>query len=687
MHLQSEIRRLEHLRHEISASGAEVPYSEILEAIDEQAPRTPFHLFVKGKKLFEGQARLEYDGFLINPFFSVVHDGTRRKPIAPNTDVIGLIHSIEREQWHKLDSDNAIIFFMEQVYEPYFNALAELVSVFYKLQVYPSALSNATRRYQHVFDQSQASFPPPTFDDLAAFIKEKFNVSAVFFRRVSSEKVEIFNENVFPLLQDAYKEIEESIFYCIENHRGASGTLSSRYREKLYYKIFPVRGVLRTQIETVGCFVLMSGNRIADVCSLFVERTANEVYFNRHFYQRSRLLASLHDEMNRFSAAGARNFTLRQRDAAFKRFASRVVQAVCATTNAHSATIRRYDPFDRSLRLVAYEEVDTGRSEEPAGARKRTRTRRSIAVDDWGVSANAFCFMRVPIGGHLYLPNLNVIPGSLKAKGLTTVYRPRPASVSEICVPVYWQSLRIGVLNLEGSFESAFEGDEEYIRTLSFLISQFWSVVHTSTDRYWLSRLSFTHLAMHELEEFRRTLGPKGQKDLSQIVSTLSVADFSDSDRSTLFDAHIFTKKEVKRLCPQADPDEVVMGPSEARRVRLSPAMNASLRLILQSIVSNAQKHSRLESDRIETTMVRRPAKEPVEIQIKYASAASYVDPEEAERFFYRPVQDRESLHFGLFLIGAHARLLGGTIAIDPACLKPTRYGPLRYIVRIPSGG
>ena len=65
----------------------------------------------------------------------------------------------------------------------------------------------------------------------------------------------------------------------------------------------------------------------------------------------------------------------------------------------------------------------------------------------------------------------------------------------------------------------------------------------------------------------------------------------------------------------------------------------------------------------------------------------SYLDPDtisEIEQKFRKPALSGDGWHFGLFLIGVHARLLGGDIQINPDCRKDFDNAPFSYMVRIP---
>ena len=110
-----------------------------------------------------------------------------------------------------------------------------------------------------------------------------------------------------------------------------------------------------------------------------------------------------------------------------------------------------------------------------------------------------------------------------------------------------------------------------------------------------------------------------------------------------------------------------------------------SLRLILECVVNNAKKHSEYSLNNIEICLSS-PGKGRV-ITIIYRSNINYIDPqtlEEIERRFVTPALSADGWHFGLFLVGVHARLLGGDIEIDPVCKKSFNYGPFAYMVQIP---
>jgi hypothetical protein len=232
---------------------------------------------------------------------------------------------------------------------------------------------------------------------------------------------------------------------------------------------------------------------------------------------------------------------------------------------------------------------------------------------------------------------------------------------------------------------AAYDFDLEFLQSIAFHIFQFWSVLNTAGDTWWLSQLSLTHLATHELRDFKQTLEPTQRKQLENIIYTISPAEHFDRRRpqQTWNSVVEFIKRHHRRLSSRRFED-VWKFFGIALDQKIESRFLGSLRLIIHAILSNT-RHSDYEKNAISLRKEMLGEREVITIQ--YSSNVSYVDPEtllEIEQRFRIPSLSADGWHFGLFLIGVHARILGGYIEIDPACRREFNYGPFAYLVRVP---
>jgi hypothetical protein len=358
---------------------------------------------------------------------------------------------------------------------------------------------------------------------------------------------------------------------------------------------------------------------------------------------------------------------------AFEAFCKQVANELASVTNSHSVTIRAYRAFTDSLDLVAQYASETS-----------IQAKESIQCNP-DSSVNAFCYLRSSADDLVYIPDIHNIPEAYRSQGLSTTLRARPTTKSEICLPIGKPPLRLGTLNLESSNFAAYELDIEFLQSMAFYIAQFWKSASSVDDAWWLSQLSLTHLATHELRDFKDTLDPAHRKALEHIVYTISPAEHYHRGGETSW-SHLmnFIRRLHNKMAPPETFSDIwrFVGFSETEKI--SARLLGSLRLIAHAVLSNT-RHSDYSRNSITLSLSEHGAGRIVTVE--YRSNVSYVDPEtleEIEKRFSTPALSSDGWHFGLFLIGVHARVLGGDIEIDPFCRREVDYAPFCYMVRIP---
>jgi hypothetical protein len=357
----------------------------------------------------------------------------------------------------------------------------------------------------------------------------------------------------------------------------------------------------------------------------------------------------------------------------FKKTCDDVVDLLGKLTNSHSITIRKYVPFTDSLHLISGWALERERDNTV------TSIRRNV-----GLSVNSFCYESSD-EPYIYIPDLNELPERYSQKGLKQPLRTRANSVSEICIPIGVHPIRLGTLNLESPNYAAYELDIGFLERVAFLISQYWSSLTSAGDTWWLSQLSLTHLATHELRDFKETLDLKQKKILEGIISTIAPTEHYSANKDLSWN-HFF--KYLRRAHGKLLGSKYFYEIWQVQGIEPSDPISSrflgSLKLIVQCILNNT-RHSDYKQNRISLKRDKVGQKEIVIIE--YRSMVNYLDPEtivEVERRFIQPSLSSDGWHFGLFLIGVHARLLGGDVAIDPDCRKEFDNAPFSYIVRFP---
>ncbi|MDU8927672.1 hypothetical protein RXV86_09775 [Alisedimentitalea sp. MJ-SS2] len=663
------------------------PYEDVLECIISASEEMLFdcHVFVRHKKFFSDAAAHESDGYILLPHYSFsLVDGEFSRH-TENGNLAGLHNKCLAESSFCIELENVVIHFNDAALERLFWRIGRLIAAHFHTSVYDEILRSAARRYRHNFSDSLKKGHQPDVEQLFRFLLRTFSVGAAFYSSTAKTEMRLLHQVGIPTRPECRGQLEPIVKFTSSRKRKSHGIFYSK-GEAIYYLSIPVRSLISEQSELLGVLILTSKSRISPLCDYFLADALNEVFLKRLFVHRSALITDVTTQIAKFAKKDSPNWTIRRRAKEFRDLTKTICFGLRQTTNAHSCTVRLFDQQTQSLTLAAVSEEDGAGYDSVIPRSAATGGRRRIKVATPFRSVNAYSYSKTAPGEYVYIRDVTNISESLRNDGLEEAFRTRSKTVSEFVVPLYWGGLRVGVLNLEADFESAFELDDTFIVTMAFLMTQAWAAVHSSADRYWLSQISFTHLATHELADFRRSLEPRHQESLDSIVDTLSTAQFGlKEESSTLFEAILFAESRAKELDPSCDPKSIlVTTPAASRKVLLDAQFAASLRVIFDSIIRNAHKHSHLAKDRVSIDVIEAPGAGRGEILIEYSSNSSPADPDDAKFFFYRPLQDSDGLHFGMFLIGAHVRLLGGHVEVHRNCLKSTGYGPLRFLVRLP---
>ncbi len=297
----------------------------------------------------------------------------------------------------------------------------------------------------------------------------------------------------------------------------------------------------------------------------------------------------------------------------FESFCNWVVTQLSLLTNSHSVTVRKFCAYENTLDLVSAWEGEE--------SQVRTQARLDCNQEE---SVSAFCFLAGHELGYVYIPDVNDIPDRYRVAGLTSVLRTRKQTTSEICLPIGHHPTRFGTLNLESTNFAAFELDVEFLQRVSFHTFQFWKALTTSGDAWWLSQLSLTHLATHELKDFKNSLNSRQRKELSNIIDTISPAEhFKNSAPVRWSDFTRFLVRAHNRISRKETFEKIWSIDGLEAEGRISPRFLGSLRLIIQSMLSNV-RHSDYERNNISVKL--RKINGNKSLEILYRSNVSFVD-------------------------------------------------------------
>lgn len=623
-----------------------------------------FLCLTRQRKLSPEPAHLESDGYLIYPFLSYFKNGNHS----------GQIVSVPQEE-------RTSLFANFQLYEgvvetefskvfgstcdlPLLRAISELLHAYFSVYELDRCAEKSVYLLMQKASETATGVKQP-FDVLKELNWRIFGIRTISIGAATSAELKI--QSAFPSNFDPpqFDGVSSMLLKIEKTRQNQSAILKFGKQDRLAHAI-PLRYGEQNRVSDLLMLVAESLT-----LPLFAVRV-NEQYIRTSVgriveRRRQQLERKVQREIISPQGQGLSS------QKAFDDFCGYVVRELAALTNSHSVTIRRFRAFTNSLDLAS-----------EYSATLETRAQHTINCDPQK-SVNAFCYQKNIDGEFVYIPDISQVPEEYRDLGLLSVLKARTNTKSEICLPIGKPPLRLGTLNLESPNYAAYELDIEFLQSMAFYVSQHWKSVSSVDDAWWLSQLSLTHLATHELRDFKETLDPAHRRALEHIVYTISPAEhFHKGGETTWASLLNFVRRQHNKIASPETLYDVWKISGFDENEKIGARLLGSLRLIVHAVLSNT-RHSDYARNSITITLSRGGAGRIVTVE--YRSNVSYVDPEtleEIEKRFSMPALSSDGWHFGLFLIGVHARVLGGDIEIDPSCRKEVDYSPFAYMVRIP---
>jgi hypothetical protein len=275
-----------------------------------------------------------------------------------------------------------------------------------------------------------------------------------------------------------------------------------------YYKILPVAiparlsdlsatrpsSVMESQEKKyypIGTLIIASTRQIDRICYVTAKELLKEISGPTRIAEQLREVNDLHAEILQTRESITRTPLQSHSEVLelFRSYANKVVDSVVNRTSAHSATIRAYDPFRRTLGLVA--------SRFGSALSDESRASYDIAVTG-ASSLNAFVFS----GDH---SRFHYIPNVREPKvGRPGILVTRAETESEVCFRLIKGGVPFGTMNVEAPYAYSLGKDLVYCQELARLLGEFFDVVTRTSDAAWLPKMSLSHLVHHRIEKIRR---------------------------------------------------------------------------------------------------------------------------------------------------------------------------------------
>ena len=569
----------------------------------------------------------------------------------------------------------------------YFDAYYDFCYFYYMMS---DALNNAIGAFGHkkakeIMKRCEGKMD---FAKICEYISKLYGLSVVYLLPK--------DENSFLFDKSIYRSIQKVLSASdIAYHVNVSMKKRQRYTNysnisKTYYAIFPIVDRMLIENPVRGALLLISKkNKIEYGCLNTVQELAYRVLLAYNKGQKM-IIADLQRKFPRmFFDISEKIITSEVIECELKNYAEECVRGIVEYSNAYSAVLRVYDPSKNILKPIAYYQNEHGKYSKGAP--------KNISVSGYKRSVNAFCYNSANINEYIYIRNVNQIEDDYINRGLLKVLKKRKYTVSEICLPLDRYGLRIGTINIESSIEAAFDNDIEFIDSIVKMFIDFYGQINAIKDAEWLSKMSFKHINYHKLMEFARKLDIDKREELQAII-----LDYEGKEE-------MIDEKEIKKQYMMSEiladinyyAVNLLINKNKRNIVKVNgdvifnvpKSFAVSFKLIMTSLIDNSDRHSDLRRDKFIVSIYDKPSN--VIDEVKYSElyiiykSIKLVEKDVAEKLFISPFYksdyefDEAGVRYGMFLIGVHARLLGGSVTISGLESQENEI-PLNVIIRLP---
>lgn len=443
--------------------------------------------------------------------------------------------------------------------------------------------------------------------------------------------------------------------------------------------------------------VLLTAPRpLPTMCIQVASNLIGRLASRTHLTGRLRQLESLHESMRAAPVAEPLDFGHLQKRILLRSFAELCLEGVCLNSRAHSATIRLYDPFLNELVFLA--------GYHRSGGSYRDGRKPRISLSDWGQSINAFCFQCRNPHQPVVIPNVRNIPAEYLQLGLRKALIARPNTRSEVCFSLYVGDIAIGVMNIESAMPFL-PSDVRYFASIADIYCEQAKVVDRGADAYWLANIDEVNEALHDLKDAldreRERVEETADGPLERAARRYSTAkERIQRDASlTAQREHLPWSDFVRDIEEIAQPYGVSIETDVGSAQQVVPIGQNTVRtarLLVANLAKNAYSYSDPATRSVIQLRYRTGPQNGagnneikiVEMEYQGDASVSVLAPR-LNRLGCVPIfeiaagaEDLE-LHWGLFLCGAHARLVNGVLQVEQ-CNADQASRPVRIFVRLP---
>jgi hypothetical protein len=455
------------------------------------------------------------------------------------------------------------------------------------------------------------------------------------------------------------------------------------------YCVFPTSDPSIRQSPVEGALIVWSPERLV----LSAYRASNtwlkEFAALKHI-KRARFLADLRQEieseLKKAWDEGWRGRAVRQLSVA--KIGEFLCKHLCALTNAESATLRLRHDTQNLIRSY-------GRASTPLGQYisnlTATRPNVDIRVDEWPHSAIAFAFYYQSDDPYLYFENVDNIPKKYRQAGLKSILKLRENMHSEAVLRIRRGGLLAAIINVESPIEGAFGYELDFLKDCAAIISDYLSRLEAIGDRFGLATMAETQIQIHRIKSFILSWTPpkSTQIDLSEeaqhavyICKRLKEGlvrqsvprtriDFAGAkvafgSQNSVRQFNRILHDKVRSYLTDTGSDQRLNSVFDGQIPESFPFTDlSSVVVIMDSIWENITKNSKLKENRIVLRNAAQPFAKKRVLTIHWIAPTRLPDSINRDELFLQPLLSNDGPHYGFFLIGVHARLLGGHVELE----------------------
>ena len=701
----SELRHdLAKIIRQIGAGNSAISPNQIWEVLTQHASVVPpFHLFIKHPKFVSQSSDVDRNyGFLIVTSLSFsISGGTVRHFQTP----LDCYQKLKAEENHvQMRSHDYVVTSRSRKFKEYKNTVRQIVRtvrLYYRSFIEPMMLSNSATTLRRQLQSAHGNFKP--YDLAAAIVQYIPSVSTAILSPTGKD----LNGNHYQIVRE-YGDVPLSGYshFCraVEEHSPLLRTTVNRIDlpngGALNYTVTPYQSAALLAENSPPQLLVIHCAR-ENVPKIAVEfcKSALEYYAARSIQvMQVKLLQEIETGRRRLRQeiqAGTLQDHMGRLDA-IRTHVSPVLTKILDATPAHSITVRLYNPFTESLELFAH-------AVEPTARYQATEEEVRITIGEQGNSVNAFAFLRRSPNHPVQIDDMNrPLPAILESEGLVgPIHNPRN-SKSEICIPIWCESLPTGTLNIESDRRRGLSDYSVFFETVARMLGGLIETTSTTIAPGAVAQLARSHELAHasaadptvfkkltETGQVPEVLLPvldgwmKFQANYRSPETTL----LNNEERVNFNFRDLFISR-IKRALPPFNVQDFDFEKIDCEPHTATATEITAVRFVVDTLLGNAERHSSLMSDTLRIWSTRLPDSHGQVINIYYKSVEGKIKSSLLSAFGLLPIVQFDRVSYGVFLMANHIRSLAGDFYINNySPSEPSDYVPLEVRIRLPLRG